>query len=59
MPLGVTTEVALAGDLITVNSKGLEEGDEGSPLKIRGREEGDEHDVDILVACAYPKGFIL
>jgi len=31
--LGVTTEVALAGDQFTVNSKGLEEGIEGSPLR--------------------------
>jgi len=32
VPLGVTTEVALAGDRITVNAKGLEEGGKGSPL---------------------------
>ena len=34
MPLGVTTEVALAGDRITVNPKGLEEDGEGSPLRM-------------------------
>ena len=34
VPLGVATEVALAGDRITVNLKGLEEGGEGSPLRM-------------------------
>jgi len=33
-PLGVTTEVALAGDRITVNPKGLEEDGEESPLRM-------------------------
>ena len=33
-PLGVTMEVALAGDQITVNPKGLEEDGEGSPLRM-------------------------
>jgi hypothetical protein len=31
---GVTTEVALEGDRITVNPKGLEEDGEGSPLRM-------------------------
>ena len=34
MPLGVTTDVALAGDRITVNPKGLEEDGEESPLRM-------------------------
>ena len=34
MPLGVTTEVALAGDRITINPKGLEEDGKGSPLRM-------------------------